>query len=301
MNWDCVSFSNLRGIMKTEQLVPIMAIIILILVGVITLIFLQDRSSNQENIPLHLSSMVAPAPPFGCGDIPGSDTSSQLVVSRNNNDNTLSITGGMKGLHPNSDYTVFLSNGYPINSYRWDLRGKWNLKFFGDGDPSDYEVTITAQSAPDCHAGSPVEGYVIHLSGPDQGLSDSVTGRINREIDSFELIIMGEGSNHANYVNGTISRDGTMEGTWAYSTGKTGIWQSTEGSATSSPITSQWPGYSTTLKGFNFTTDNTGSGSWHVTLEKEDFTSPRSQNLSVWINEAGRTILISDNFGRVVG
>lgn len=51
---------------------------------------------------------------------------------------------------------------------------------------------------------------------------------------------------------------------------------------------------------FVFTTDEYGSGSWHLNLRDSNFLRPGTYRLSVWINEAGLTILISDNFDVVV-
>jgi hypothetical protein len=47
-------------------------------------------------------------------------------------------------------------------------------------------------------------------------------------------------------------------------------------------------------------TDENGAGSWHLNLRNSDFPELGTYALSVWINEAGRTVLISDNFDVVV-
>jgi len=51
------------------------------------------------------------------------------------------------------------------------------------------------------------------------------------------------------------------------------------------------------IKRFTFMTDEYGAGSWHINLRDANFPSGTgTYTLSIWINEAGLTILISDNF-----
>lgn len=58
-----------------------------------------------------------------------------------------------------------------------------------------------------------------------------------------------------------------------------------------------WPGLlSSALKPFNFVTDAEGAGSWTADLTEAGVQSGSSQTLSVWINEGGLTILVSDTF-----
>jgi len=58
-----------------------------------------------------------------------------------------------------------------------------------------------------------------------------------------------------------------------------------------------WPGlFTSTVPAFTFVTDAYGAGSWHVNLRDANFPESGIHTLSVWINEAGLTMLISGNF-----
>jgi hypothetical protein len=107
---------------------------------------------------------------------------------------------------------------------------------------------------------------------------------------------------------GTIAANGTMSGTWADVTSqlgyRTGIWASTSGAASKIYSGSQgWTGlFSASIPIFTFTTDANGAGSWHFNVKDADLpgVGPVYQ-LSVWINEAGATILISNQFSITKG
>src|SRR3989344_9285381 len=60
----------------------------------------------------HLSGDVMPVPPYGSLDIPGSDTASKLIFNQPNGKVSAMVTGVMNGLHPDTTYTVYLSNSY---------------------------------------------------------------------------------------------------------------------------------------------------------------------------------------------
>ena len=91
-----------------------------------------------------------------------------------------------------------------------------------------------------------------------------------------------------------------MSGTW----GNTGqgyghSWYSISGHAAKTHTgDAGWPGLFTgTVQPFTFVTDAAGVGSWHVNLTDADLPAGGpAYNLSVWVNEAGRTMLISDTF-----
>jgi hypothetical protein len=105
---------------------------------------------------------------------------------------------------------------------------------------------------------------------------------------------------------GTIADDGTMSGSWADDAPgtKSGTWMSTDGAAEKTYTgCTGWPGLfnKTTVPEFTFTTDDSGSGSWHINLRNNDFVDEAGNHtLSVWINVGGETILISDSFTVVV-
>jgi len=66
-------------------------------------------------------------------------------------------------------------------------------------------------------------------------------------------------------------------------------------------VDTTWPGlFTSTVPTFTFTTDEFGAGSWHINMRDSDFVAPGSYDLSVWINAAGGTLLISDTFVVVV-
>jgi hypothetical protein len=134
-----------------------------------------------EEVAWHVSAEVGPVPPYGDGDILGSDTSSKLIVNQPKGNTEVAMTGVMNGLNPNTVYTVLLSKGY-----------------------------------------------------------------------------------------------------------------------FTTPV--YWPGlFTSTIPTFTFTTDEYGSGSWHITLRDTIFTGAGTYALSVWVNSPSRTILISNTFTVVVG
>jgi hypothetical protein len=63
-----------------------------------------------------------------------------------------------------------------------------------------------------------------------------------------------------------------------------------------------WPGLfdAATVPAFTFTTNATGSGTWHLNLQADDFPGTGTYPLSIWIDTAGKTLLISDNFDVVI-
>ena len=99
-------------------------------------------------------------------------------------------------------------------------------------------------------------------------------------------------------MTGNIALDGSMSGTATTSAGQSATWTTTAGIARR-PM---YPGLFTSLiPKFYFTTDEYGSGSWHVNLRDEHFPpGAGEQTLSVWINYPGATILVSKNFSVIV-
>ena len=96
-------------------------------------------------------------------------------------------------------------------------------------------------------------------------------------------------------VTGTIASDGSMSGTSPWE------WHTTSGAATLASGSTGWSGlFTSTVPAFTFTTDEFGAESWHINLRDSDFPVAGTYTLSVWINEAGLTMLISDNFEVIV-
>jgi hypothetical protein len=72
-----------------------------------------------EEVAWHVSAEVGPVPPYGDGDILGSDTASKLIVNQPNGNTEVALTGVMNGLNPNTVYTVLLSKGYFTTPVYW--------------------------------------------------------------------------------------------------------------------------------------------------------------------------------------
>ena len=68
--------------------------------------------AGAKEVDWNLSGDVMPVPPYGSFDIEGSDIASKLIVNQPNGNVEVTVTGVMKGLDPNTTYTVILSNGY---------------------------------------------------------------------------------------------------------------------------------------------------------------------------------------------
>jgi hypothetical protein len=244
----------------------------------------------------HLSGEVMPVPPYGSSrDIPGSDTASKLIVNQPNGNTEVTITGVMNGLTPNTTYTVYLSKGYtPYVDTGWNIGNVSEIAISLSG--VDYlHITNLTQS------GTAITGGTIVYPGyAKQITSGSVIG------DHVEIwavyTLGGSGTLH---LTGTIANDGSITGTWTDTWPdehgpvlRTGDWRNTIGAAVKTHTGDiYWPGlFTSTVPSFTFVTDAYGSGSWHINLKDSDFASSGDHTLSVWINVAGGTMLISDNF-----
>lgn len=286
--------------MKIKTITTIMFILLLTSLTCIAPVSAVKPSANlasAEKVPWHLSADVMPVPPYGSRDIPGSDTASKLIVNQPNGNVEVVVTGVMNGLNPNTPYTVFLSNSYePYVDTGWNVEGTWMIRYILGGS-WDHDYIINVQS----------DGAFSGIGGwPAGAVTYTYTETIEGTID-----VMGEDVEfHVVYNNGywldaegTIASDGTMSGTW----GNTGQgyghdWLSISGSAVRTHTGDDyWTGLFTgTVPPFTFTTDEYGAGSWHLNLRDSDFPGPGTYALSVWINEAGATMLISDSFDVVV-
>lgn len=231
----------------------------------------------------NLSGNVMPVPPYGSMDIPGSDTSSKLIVNEPNGKVKANVTGVMNGLTPNTTYTVYLSNTYEkYVETGWNVTGNYgiNVKYEGTDYPEELALTQTV---------SGITGTLQLVGGGSLWTIDSGTVNSN----SLELF----GHFNANptlkiKLLATIAPDGTFSGTWMDIEGgsRSGTWNSTSGMATMSYTgNNYWTGQLPGTQPFTFTTDSLGSGSWHYNFKN---TAPTS--FSVWINGAGGTILISN-------
>jgi len=237
--------------------------------------------AGAQKIPWNLSAAVMPVPPYGSLDIPGSDTASKLIFNQPNGKVSAMVTGAMNGLNPDTIYTVYLSNGYtPYVFTGWNLDGVWGLDFnstlYPSGNPYAHSVTIAGATATGSSTGNTYTASVSVVGG-------SVTIAATYSFGSAAFP-------YSYTATGTISGTGTLSGTWLGSDGDSGTWNSTSGTAVKTHTGDLgWPGQLAGTTPFTFITDSLGSGSWHY-----NFTGTVPA-FSVWINEAGGTMLISYN------
>ena len=249
----------------------------------------QNLASAQK-VPWNLSAAVMPVPPYGSRDIVGSDTASKLIVNQPNGNTEVTITGAMNGLHPNTEYTVYLSNSYvkytPTNIlgiYKWLVLSTY-----------EHDLVITQQNPDGTFSGT--GGYPAGQSPyMDPGETpETITGQITG--DQISLTTTYQNWVYSVTAIGTIALDGSMSGTSPWE------WHTTEGHVTLASGSTGWPGlFTSTIPQFTFTTDGSGAGSWHLNLRDSNFPGAGKYSMSVWINEAGATILVSDSFDVVVG
>lgn len=261
-------------------------------------VFAVKPSSNlaaAQKVAWNLSADVMPVPPYGSGDIPGSDEASKLIVNQPNGAVEVVLNGVMNNLNPDTTYTVYLSNSYTPYEYTgWDITGDWILRaVLGSSYDHDYTFTQTGESF------GGTGGYPA--TGPPYSITETVTGTINP--------LTGEITLRSDYNTGywytataTIASDGSISGTFkSYDQGTGSPWYSTSGTAVKTHTgNTGWPGlFTSTVQPFTFTTDEYGSGNWHINLKNDNFPGDGTYDLSVWINKGG-TILISDVFTVVV-
>jgi hypothetical protein len=269
-------------------LLGVIAVTLLMSVGTVFAAKPASNLAGAQKVPWHLSAAVMPVPPYGSLDIQGSDTASKLIVNQPNGKVEAMATGVMNGLHPDTTYTVYLSNGYtkytPLNvvgTYKWLVLGTY-----------EHDMVITTQNPDGTFSGT--GGYPAGSSPyTDLGqTSETITGQVTGNQITFTTTYLGPyNPGYSATVLGTIASDGKISGTSPWE------WHTTAGAAKLASGSTGWPGlFTSTVQPFTFTTDDSGSGSWHVNLRAGDFPTTGLNTLSVWINGAGATILISDVF-----
>jgi hypothetical protein len=233
----------------------------------------------------HLSGSVMPEPPYGSMDIPGSDTASKLVVHQKNKKEIIKLKGVMKGLHPNTTYTVYLSNGYtPYQDTGWDLTGNYvfDFEWNGAGYPNDVVLTQT---------GSNITGSIYYPNQSSPTVTGTVVGSISG--NAVTLTVDYDDRPYNRTMTGTIDSTGNITGNWSDDNSPTydnGSWATTSGNAVKTHTgDTGWPGLLTGVSPFTFKTNCKGKAIWHYKLNMP------VTALSVWINEAGATMLISDS------
>ncbi len=256
--------------------------------------------SGAEEVAWNLSGAVMPIPPYSYYDIPGSDTASKLIINQPNGNVEVTVTGVMKGLDPNTPYTVILSKGYtPYVDTGWNVTGDWVLSVNISG--IEYpEITYFLQIGNSIPGSTSLTGSLLYASS----LWIIYEGEVIGNTIDFRAYY---DPNPARTVNlwGIIAADGTMSGDWAddppYT--RSGTWVSTDGNANKTHTgDTGHPGDFNNYPRFTFLTDEYGAGSWHFNLRDEDFNVADTYHLSVWINQTNpnATILISDSFTVVV-
>ncbi|MFH1401780.1 MAG: hypothetical protein ABIG40_02355 [Parcubacteria group bacterium] len=273
-----------------KALFLIMAMLLMFSLFAVPISAAKPANAGAQTYSWYLSGDVMPVPPYGSRDIPGSDTASKLIVNQPNGNTVVTMTGVMKGLNSNTTYTVYLSKGYTsytptsIRTETW----VWNVlgTYFHD-------VTITQQNPDGTFSGT--AGYPSDDAPWDQPneTTETITGQIVG--NTFYMTTVYHGPYNPGYTVtavGTIQSDGSIIGTTPWS------WSAPEGTVTLAAGSTGWPGlFTSTVQPFTFVTDEYGAGSWHVNLTDADLPgSESSYKLSVWINEAGATMLISDTF-----
>ena len=255
--------------------------------------------AGNVKIGWNLSGDVMPVPPYGSLDIPGSDEASKLNVNQPNGNTEVVLTGVMNGLNPSTTYTVYLSNGY-IAFVPATINSNFTADFFvANIWASAYDINLTSGTA-----GYPAGGSYVYTWS---GIASSITGNLFSLTAVYDANVgnpLVDGC--TTHMTGTIAADGSISGDWddnyPSTTGdRSGTWTAPAGTATQYTGNTGWPGlFTSTIQPFTFVTDEFGAGSWHVNMRDGDFSGPDTYTLSVWINEAGKTVLISNNFDVVV-
>ena len=228
----------------------------------------------------HLSGSVMPVPPYGSSDIPGSDTASKLIVNQPNGNTEVAITGVMNGLNPNTTYTVYLAKPYTKYTAA-NVTGITGFNFEWQGSNYVHSANLNQTK-------SDVTGDGGYPAGGPYTYAWTIT---NGYVSGNHLHLVMDymkGANCTMTMDGDINSPGNItNGTWT-----------SLGRATQYSGTTWFPSYFTsTIPSFTFTTDEFGSGSWHVNVKDADLAGLISPYmLSVWINGGGATILVSDNF-----
>jgi hypothetical protein len=249
----------------------------------------ETNNAGAQKVAWNLSGDVMPVPPYGSVDIPGSDTASKLIVNLPNGNNKVAITGVMNGLDPNTTYTVYPSKDY-LKYSSANVEGQWVWRVLGT---YNHDIYITNQDS-----NGDFEGIGCYPAGKNMSecgidfpgtTTESITGHVNGNLISMTTVYNGPyNPGYSVTATGTINNDGSITGTSPWS------WSVYEDSVSAASGSTGWPGLLTGQTAFTFTTDEYGSGSWHLNIKKSDLPDGTNK-MSIWINDGG-TLLISDSF-----
>jgi len=282
---------------KFHALITVLLTMMFLAVAPVLAVKPTGNLASAEKVLWNLSAEVMKVPPYGSRDIPGSDDASKLIVNRPNGEVEVTITGAMNGLHPCTTYTVYLSHGYTLTYERWSLVGTWQIEsdYLGSKYMHDVFITSETDTTFSGHGGWPSGASYYTYTYPVVGTKSGNGVTIQMVWSYIEV-------SYTAVLSGIIADDGTLSGIWT-GPGQTGTWRSTAGEAIfQGMVGTGWSGlFTSTVPPFTFTTDEYGAGSWHINLRDSDFLGSGTYALSVWINEAGGTMLISDNFSVEVG
>jgi hypothetical protein len=259
----------------------------------------KPNQAGAEKIGWNLSGAVMPVPPYGAGDIAGSDTASKLIVNRPNGNTWVTLTGIMRGLAPSTAYTVFISGGYtPAVRAGWSVAGSYTIDLWETGAGRYTEYLVLTQS------GSTITGTYLALDEFGTVSRWNIdTGAVTGDQLTFGAYRDGNPGMRADF-SATIAADGSLTGgIWADASagGRSGTWSSTAGHATMTYTGSTgWPGlFSAGVQPFTFKTSASGNGTWHMNLKKAVLPDTGTHTISVWVNGPAGTVLISNTFNVV--
>ena len=260
--------------------------------------FKKDKDNGAVFYDFYLSGDVMPVPPYGSLDIEDSDVRSKLIVNEPNGTNAATVTGVMKGLLPETEYMVYVSNGYvPYNvTDEWNVVGDYVLELHVGTATYAHDVSITSQE----------DGVITGTDGYPAGETYTHGGTLEGEIDGNNVTFTVEYTlGNVGYIYNVmleIDEDGFLTGTWQ--NGGTGDWLELvvlEGQAVKvTEGNSSWTGLlnADLLPAFSFMTDEEGHAGWHVNIPWEAVVCEEGYfEFSIWINSIvpSGTLLISES------
>jgi hypothetical protein len=283
---------------KMKKIFAVLFVLGFVLATPFTVYAVKPDSNNAGAMEVgwNLSGAVMPVPPWGLSDIPGSDTASKLIVNQPSGNTEATVTGVMNGLAPNTTYTVYPSKGWST-SEKWNIEGDWNLSLLFDGTDYPHNMSVTFQNM----SNGTFSGTGYYVDNPGYTWDIQGTSIVSGNTIHLDFIYTGLNPDYTVSALSNIDANGYfVDGTCTTSASQTCTWTSIGGKAEKETVGNGFPGLFGSLQTFTFTTDEFGSASWHFNLKNADFPGANTYALSIWINESGRTILISDVFEVVV-